>query len=312
MAESLYAPLVVLTLLLAYRLIDQPTLLNGAALGAVLGLATLTRSEGALLLLVLAGPIAWRAGRDRWRLIAAIGITTALVLSPWLVRNWLQFDRFPLLSSNGALTQGATNCRETYYDERYLGFVFHQCALRSPCLDIRAEIPQSECFGRRARAFVGDNLVRAPVVAAVRVARLWNLYRPGTDLAYGQVWAREKRTATAGMAMYALLRCWPIRGGTTAPSARPTASAAGDHRRRHGHSCGRLRFQPLPPSGGTDACRPRRRKHSSARRIHDRSLPPATNRPRCRLIALPSTNQPHRRWSVRSSTQATRRQVRSR
>jgi len=203
-AESLYAPLVVLILLLAYRLLDRPTPHSAAALGAVIGLAALTRSEGIILLALIVPPLVWRAGRSRLRLIAIAAATTALVLSPWLVRNWVRFDRFPLLSSNGALTQLATNCPETYYGRR-IGFVAHECALRSQCLTIRDEIPQSECLLREARAFVRDHLGRVPIVVLARVGRLWNVYAPGVDRSYGRIWARERTTATVGMAMYAAL-----------------------------------------------------------------------------------------------------------
>jgi hypothetical protein len=170
----------------------------------VIGLATLTRSDAIVLLVLLVPPLVWRAGSDRWRLMAAATVAVALVLSPWLVRNWVEFDRFPLLSTNGALTQLATNCDETYYGSN-VGFVAHQCALRSKCLEIEDEVPQSECLLREARHYARSHLGRVPVVALARVGRLWNVYRPGTDLNYGELWARERTTATVGMVMYALL-----------------------------------------------------------------------------------------------------------
>ena len=210
-AESLYAPLLVMTLLLAYHFLDSPSAARAAALGATIGLATLTRSDGILLLVVLAIPLAWRAGRGRLQLLAVIFAVTALVLSPWLVRNWVRFDRFPLLSSNGALTQLATNCPATYYGDR-VGFVAHDCALRSRCLRIRDEIPQSECLLREARGYVRHHLSRLPVVALARLGRLWNVYAPGDDRAYGQLWARERTLATIGMVMYAVLAVLAIGG----------------------------------------------------------------------------------------------------
>ncbi len=69
-SESLYAPLVVGALLLAFRLVDRPTAGTAAALGAVIGLCALTRSDGILLLPVLALPMAWRVRKragERWR-----------------------------------------------------------------------------------------------------------------------------------------------------------------------------------------------------------------------------------------------------
>ena len=203
-AESLFAPLIVLTLIAAYRFVDDPGPASAATLGALIGLATLTRSDGVLLLVVLAAPLAWRAGRQRLRMLAIMAAATALVLSPWLVRNWIQFDRFPLLSTNGALTQGATNCDAAFEGPR-IGFVAHECALTSSCLRIREEVPQSECFGRRARTYVRDHLDRLPLVLAARAGRLWNVYKPGEDLSYGELWARERTLATIGMATFALL-----------------------------------------------------------------------------------------------------------
>jgi 4-amino-4-deoxy-L-arabinose transferase-like glycosyltransferase len=212
-AESLYAPLIVLVLLLCYRWLDSPTVWRAAALGAAIGLATLTRSDGIFLFVLLVPLLLWRGGGEWLKLLAAAAVATALVLSPWLIRNQAEFDRFPLLSSNGALTQLSTNCDETYYGSR-VGFVAHECALRSSCLKrFEAEIPQSECLLREARGYVRDHLGRVPVVVALRTARLWNLYAPRTDLNYGLLWARERTTATVGMAMYALLVPFALAGG---------------------------------------------------------------------------------------------------
>src|SRR5439155_3951281 len=54
-SESLYALTIALSLLAAYRFVEQPTLWRGALLGAAIGLAVLTRAEALLLypLLVL-------------------------------------------------------------------------------------------------------------------------------------------------------------------------------------------------------------------------------------------------------------------
>src|SRR2546427_628085 len=49
-SESLYALLIALALLGAYRLVERPTWRAAAALGVAIGLAALTRGEGLLLL----------------------------------------------------------------------------------------------------------------------------------------------------------------------------------------------------------------------------------------------------------------------
>src|SRR5437899_5766541 len=95
-SESLYALLVTATLLAAYRLLDRPTLASAALCGALIALATLTRSEAIVLLLLLVLPVA-RLARRSWR--GALGSTAVAalvalaVLAPWLARDWIQFDR---------------------------------------------------------------------------------------------------------------------------------------------------------------------------------------------------------------------------
>ena len=206
-AESLYAPVIVLVLLMAYRVIDRPSLTAAGALGAAIGLATLTRSDGILLLVLIVPLLAWRVAPDvpqRLRLMGVATLATGLILSPWLIRNWAQFDRLPLLSTNGALTQQATNCDETYYGPS-IGFVGFGCALRSKCLEIREEVPQSECLLREARDYAGEHLSRVPVVAAARVARMWNVFGTTKDLSYSRTWGREAHATIAGRAMYYVL-----------------------------------------------------------------------------------------------------------
>jgi 4-amino-4-deoxy-L-arabinose transferase-like glycosyltransferase len=204
-AESLYAPLIALSLLLAYRLIDRPTEGWAAALGAAIGLATLTRPEAIVLVVLLAAPVAWRAGAHRLRLLAVGVAASVVVLTPWLVRNWIQLDRFPLISTNGALTSLAANCPQTYYDSRYVGFVYHNCALHSKCIRLTDEIALSDCIEDEAVDYVRAHKGRVPVVVMARVGRLWNVYGPRTDLYYGKIWGRNHTLGKVGLAVYAAL-----------------------------------------------------------------------------------------------------------
>ncbi len=71
MSESLYGLLIALSLLVAYRLLARPSLRWGIALGVLVGLATLTRGEAWLLLLLLvipADPSSARRARRRGRM----------------------------------------------------------------------------------------------------------------------------------------------------------------------------------------------------------------------------------------------------
>jgi 4-amino-4-deoxy-L-arabinose transferase-like glycosyltransferase len=191
-SESLYAPLVVGALLLAFRLVDRPTAGSAAALGAVVGLCALTRSDGILLLPVLALPMAWRIRHARWRAMAACAAAALIVLAPWLGRNWVQFDRFPLLSTNTGFTALAANCPATYYSSKYIGFARHQCVFRSDCVDIPGELAASDCMRDEARAYARRHLGRVPLVVLARVGRVWELYGADTTYDYGVNWARAR------------------------------------------------------------------------------------------------------------------------
>ena len=103
-------PLVVLSLLAAYRYIDDPRLRRAAVLGLAVGLVTLTRSDGIVLFAVLALPVVLVFGRRRLPAVAVCALGTLVLVGPWVARNWHEFDRFPLLSTNSGYTVVATNC----------------------------------------------------------------------------------------------------------------------------------------------------------------------------------------------------------
>src|SRR2546430_1641034 len=64
-SESLYLPLIALCLLACYRLVDAPRGWGAGLLGLAIGLAALTRSEGAFLPPALAAPGLWLLARGR-------------------------------------------------------------------------------------------------------------------------------------------------------------------------------------------------------------------------------------------------------
>lgn len=110
MSEPLYGLLLVGALLLAARLRERPSPARAAALGAALGLATLTRGEAIALLALLAVPLLWR----RWRALAVAVAACALTIAPWTVRNLATFDEPVLISVNANTVWIGANCPETY------------------------------------------------------------------------------------------------------------------------------------------------------------------------------------------------------
>lgn len=242
MSEPLLGLLVALTVLQALRLSDRPSLGGAALLGVLIALATLARTEWLLLLPLLAGAAALARLPRRWSLAAAMAVATLVVLAPWVVRNWSQFDR-PLISTNDGTTLAGTNCDRTYHGADVGWFAF-ACA-DDPLRPGEDEAERSARLRDRGLDHMRDNPGRAVVVAGVRVAGLWGLYEPSR---HNVVTGRSVRVQQAGVIAYyaiallALVALWRRRRGLPlpillAPFVAATAAAAltyGGPRLRHG------------------------------------------------------------------------------
>ncbi|MGQ0823427.1 MAG: ArnT family glycosyltransferase [Actinomycetota bacterium] len=222
MAEAIYAPLVTAAILGAYRALDAPTPARFAALGVVLGLATLTRTEGLLLAVVLVVAICTRLrGVDvRHRMVAATLALSALivVVAPWTVRNAIRLDAFVPVSTNAATLVDGANC-DPVYSGRQLGLwreTFSQFG------DAARTHPQSEaCFEgfaiadpgfeeaevakRHLRAGAGyarDHVGSLPKIATVRILRTWGVYAPGQQIDFESLEGRPRAWQRAGTTMH--------------------------------------------------------------------------------------------------------------
>jgi 4-amino-4-deoxy-L-arabinose transferase-like glycosyltransferase len=222
MSESLYVPLVALSLLLVYRAIDEPTPANFLFLGAVLGLATLTRAEGLLLALALVVPLAWRATRlTASQRLARAGFAlgaTLLVVAPWTIRNAVRLDAFVPVSSNGATLVDGANC-DRVYGGAELGLwretfsEFGDDARLQPqrvaCFegfDIAAPDFDEASAARKHRsdgvAYARSHWSSLPKVGAVRVLRTWGLYSPRQQIEFESLEGRPRSWQWAGTIMY--------------------------------------------------------------------------------------------------------------
>jgi 4-amino-4-deoxy-L-arabinose transferase-like glycosyltransferase len=202
-SESLYAPLIALTLLAAYRLVDRPGFGRAAVLGLFVGLAALTRSEALILggsLLVL---VALRLPRPAGlRYTATMSVVAVLVLTPWVARNWSEFGQ-PVLSTNfGSLAYGA-NCHAAYYSGQIGSW---PCYPRLAVAPGRDEADVSADLRDTGLTYAHDHAGRLPAVAAVRLLRSFDLWSPAaaTRLEAG-IGDRDLSVYRVGVAVYYLL-----------------------------------------------------------------------------------------------------------
>ncbi|MGQ0823415.1 MAG: glycosyltransferase family 39 protein [Actinomycetota bacterium] len=202
MSETIGGVAVVGVLLLALDVIDQPTANRIALLGAGCGVAALTRAELALLVPLLAVPLAVRRPDVLQRIVTPIG-AAALVCAPWVVYNMARFDEPTFLSTNDGIALAGSNCDPVYSGEG-IGLTSFDTA--AGCID-QPHPPgdQSEVakiYRDRAVDYARDHLGRAPVVALARVGRTWSLFRPFDMIDYNQGEGRESWVTRLGLVAY--------------------------------------------------------------------------------------------------------------
>jgi 4-amino-4-deoxy-L-arabinose transferase-like glycosyltransferase len=209
-SESLYAPLIAFLLLAAYRLVDRPSTRRAVAVGALIGLTVLVRSEAVLLgVLLLLTAMKQLPSGARLRRTAVAVVVALLFVTPWLARNWAEFDR-PLLSTNeGSLLYGA-NCHAAYYSGQIGTWPCYPRLTVSPGRDEADVSSELRSTGLR---YAGDHASRLPAVAAVRVLRTFDLWSPNRATRLeADIGNRDLTTYRVGVAIYYLLAPLAVAG----------------------------------------------------------------------------------------------------
>ncbi len=209
-AESLYALVIAVLLLLAHRAWEDPTPRQVAGVAAMTALATLTRTEAALFFLVLVLPLALRAPArpwpDRLRLLGVGALTGAVCLAPWVAFNLARFNQPVYLTNSAGSVLSDASCRGTYYGT-YIGY--HANCIQDPPLrfdDHYDESDREADLADQVDDYVTDHLGRLPVVALARVGRVWSVFKPGQNV-FLDWWleGRGKAASTVGLWSYYLL-----------------------------------------------------------------------------------------------------------
>jgi 4-amino-4-deoxy-L-arabinose transferase-like glycosyltransferase len=209
----------VLTVLLAYRFLRDPTPRRAVYLGVASGVAALARAELVLLIPLLVVPLVWLMRNEdvrtrlRWMLIAVLA--AAVPMAPWVVFNLTRFDRPVLLSTGLETTLLTANCDPTYYGDG-LGYYSPSC-LRSAEGRVRTDDDASErsdVYRRIVRDYVGDHIGRVPIVVLARWGRITGLYRPAQQVDFDdRLEGRERWVATSGLFSFYAVAVLAIAGG---------------------------------------------------------------------------------------------------
>jgi hypothetical protein len=183
LAESLFLWLVVLVLLAVVRFRESPTPERAVLVGLLGGAATLVRSEGLVLAIVLMVPLLVTAPPRRIRVGAAAALLVGALLLPgaWALRNLATFDEPVLVSNNiGSVLSGA-NCDATYEGD-LVGFwlISDECfpGFRQEHLQVADESVVATELRDDGLSYLRANVGDLPRVAAVRMLRTFQLHEP--------------------------------------------------------------------------------------------------------------------------------------
>jgi 4-amino-4-deoxy-L-arabinose transferase-like glycosyltransferase len=214
MSEALAALFVALLLLAGYRLWRHPSYAWAAVVGALTGLAVLTRAEAGLFfvlmvvpILIIANGLEWRARAGR---IGVAALCLVAVVAPWTVWLQTQFVEPVFVSTNDGLTLAGANCDETYHGE-LMGFWSIDCS--TALLDDELDASQNSRKARReAFDFARENLERVPVVAVAREGRIFGFWRPDRIVADGELEGRPVSVSWAGLVVFWVLVPFAVLG----------------------------------------------------------------------------------------------------
>jgi hypothetical protein len=201
LAESLYGPLIAGAMLAALRFSRTPGRRSAAALGVLVGLASLARGEAVMLAVLLLIPLALSARvamRERLRLGAVMLAATALVIAPWTARNLDKLHDPVLISTNSNATFAGANCDRTYHGDT-LGMWRLDCYHGHPPGD---ESQQASFYRSQGLSYARHHAGRLPVVLAARLGRAWDVYRPRQGISYEFLEGRSRWGSRLGLLLY--------------------------------------------------------------------------------------------------------------
>ena len=175
-----------LLLFAAVRFRGRPSSGHAALVGLALGLCALTRTDLVALVVLVGLPLGLGARRVPWaarlRGLAVMGALFLLVVGPWVGRNLAVFGPPVVLSEDYGPVLAGANCAATGGGDLE-GWWSWACLDRVP---VTGRTPPGATADqvRAARADVSGHTGATVGVAAVRLGREWNLYRPfqGADL----------------------------------------------------------------------------------------------------------------------------------
>lgn len=188
LSETLLLLGIAVTLVLAYRFLDDPSPWLAAGLGVMTGLMALTRSEQILVWAILVVPLILSAHNvARRRRVGWLAIATAslvIVLAPWTIYNLPRFQHVVLLSNNSGSAIAQGNCEPVYYGPLTGSYEFG-CVAFVKSTD---ESVANPIDFRKGTTYAEHHLSRLPVVLFAREGRSLGFWYPFQQISLDSGW----------------------------------------------------------------------------------------------------------------------------
>jgi 4-amino-4-deoxy-L-arabinose transferase-like glycosyltransferase len=178
--ETTVIAVTTLLLFASVRFWARPSSAHAALVGLALGLCALTRTDLVALVVLIGLPLGLLVARVSWatriRALAVMGVITLLVVGPWVGRNLSLFGHTVVLSEDYGPVVAGANCATTSSGDLE-GWWSPTCLARVPVTGQSPSVTTADQV-HVGRVYVADHLGSSVGVAAVRLGRLWNVYRP--------------------------------------------------------------------------------------------------------------------------------------
>ena len=198
MSESLYLVIVPTMLLFALRCLDRPTPWNFLALGLLVGIATLTRSEAVDFVVILGAAVlilATPTWRDRMVFAGLFVAGVGLLLVPWVIRNDVQMQSVTLSTNGGLALSGSYSAGTLAPSSPYYGGFDNDSQFGIAAVLVNQEKPPghakqwteitlSNAMSNLATTYAREHLSDLPGTVLAREGRVWGVFAPGSELAF--------------------------------------------------------------------------------------------------------------------------------